>query len=92
MSGYTDEMQKEYPPTIISFPDAMRLLQMARDALRNNKTYNEKACFDACYEIAKAFERPAVMSGNTFSDSGYGVIFGDEKPAKAFERRGDDVK
>ena len=32
MSGYTDEMQKEYPPTIIAFSDAMRLLQMARDA------------------------------------------------------------
>ena len=52
MSGYTDEMQKEYPPTIIAFSDAMRLLQMARDASNNSLD-----SWDACREIAKAFER-----------------------------------
>ena len=55
MSGYTDEMQKEYPPTIIAFSDAMRLLQMARDAYGgDHKLYDMVA---ACREIAKAFER-----------------------------------
>jgi hypothetical protein len=45
------DLQKEYPPTIISFQDAMRLLQMARDA--SNSSLES---WDACREIAKAFE------------------------------------
>ena len=50
-----DYLQIKYPPTIISFPDAMRLLQLARDAYEgDNKLYD---MFIACREIAKAFER-----------------------------------
>ena len=53
----TTQLQRHYPPTIISFSDAMRLLQMARDA--SNSSLDS---WDACREIAKAFEREGEPS------------------------------
>ena len=47
-----DYLQIKYPPTIIAFSDAMRLLQLARDA--SNSSLDS---WDACREIAKAFGR-----------------------------------
>ena len=47
--------QTTYPPTIIAFSDAMRLLQMARDALDGDEYVVN--CILACERIAKAFER-----------------------------------
>ena len=50
-----DYLKIKYPPTIISFSDAMRLLKMARDAWAI--TSFSATCIIACREIAKAFER-----------------------------------
>lgn len=52
-----DYLKIKYPPTIISFSDAMRLLKMARDAF-NGDDVEGGDCFYACQEIAKAFEQP----------------------------------
>ena len=49
-----DYLQIKYPPTIISFQDAMKLLKKARDAYEEGSAAD---CNDALREIAKAFER-----------------------------------
>lgn len=53
LTEFPPTLVHEWPPTIISFSDAMKLLKMARDTYING---SDDECFHACRTIAKAFE------------------------------------